>query len=168
MPAAYDQNDKAGNEGDICKHPALIAGLDRTIADADAPFRYADIFAGYATNPLKAEVSGRGASESLRESTCSRGMLTWLFGRHGQPFERRPGSGEPTLVQPGSLAKSAECGTDVLNSRCGRQKRNPSKISAPVFPTAAFSMSQPSRTSPRSAKRTLLSSTLRRTIIGRE
>jgi hypothetical protein len=29
-------------------------------------------------------------------------------------------------------------------------------------------MSQPSRTSPRSAKRTLLSSTLRRTIIGRE
>lgn len=54
MPIDYDHNEKAGNEGDICKHPALIAALDETIPCAHSPFRYADVFAGYATNPLSA------------------------------------------------------------------------------------------------------------------
>jgi 23S rRNA A2030 N6-methylase RlmJ len=49
----YDHHEKAGNEGDICKHPALIAALDETVARTrHSPFRYADIFAGYAKNPL--------------------------------------------------------------------------------------------------------------------
>lgn len=49
----YDHNKKAGNQGDICKHPALIAALDETVVrTAQSPFRYADIFAGYAVNPL--------------------------------------------------------------------------------------------------------------------
>jgi 23S rRNA A2030 N6-methylase RlmJ len=52
MSIDYDHNNKAGNEGDICKHPALIAALDETIAHAHVPFRYADVFAGYATNLL--------------------------------------------------------------------------------------------------------------------
>jgi 23S rRNA A2030 N6-methylase RlmJ len=52
--SAYDHNVKAGNEGDICKHPALIAALDKTITDSVTPMRYADVFAGYATNPLNA------------------------------------------------------------------------------------------------------------------
>jgi 23S rRNA A2030 N6-methylase RlmJ len=49
----YDHHKKAGNEGDIVKHPALIAALDETLARTHQnPFRYADIFAGYASNPL--------------------------------------------------------------------------------------------------------------------
>jgi len=50
--SAYDHNVKAGNEGDICKHPALIAALDKPIADSVNLVRYADVLAGYATNPL--------------------------------------------------------------------------------------------------------------------
>jgi len=51
----YDHNRKAGNEGDIFKHVALIAALDETVAHTEhSPFRYADIFAGYAMNPLRA------------------------------------------------------------------------------------------------------------------
>jgi len=53
MTKTYDHNRKAGNEGDICKHPALIAALDETVAHTShSPFKYADIFAGYAKNPL--------------------------------------------------------------------------------------------------------------------
>jgi 23S rRNA A2030 N6-methylase RlmJ len=51
--SVYDHHRKAGNEGDICKHPALIAALDETIAiNGNNPFRYSDLFAGYAMNPL--------------------------------------------------------------------------------------------------------------------
>jgi len=51
----YDHHRKAGNEGDVCKHPALIAALDETVAHTvGTPFRYADIYAGYAKNPLAA------------------------------------------------------------------------------------------------------------------
>jgi hypothetical protein len=50
---SYDHHKKAGNEGDICKHPALIAAVDLTLASgAGTPFRYADLYAGYAKNPL--------------------------------------------------------------------------------------------------------------------
>jgi len=50
----YDHHKKAGNEGDIVKHPALIAALDETLARTrHSPFRYADVFAGYAKNPLR-------------------------------------------------------------------------------------------------------------------
>jgi len=52
---SYNHNEKAGNEGDICKHPALIAALDETVARATGtPFHYADLYAGYAQNPLSA------------------------------------------------------------------------------------------------------------------
>jgi 23S rRNA A2030 N6-methylase RlmJ len=54
MTEAYDHNRKAGNEGDICKHPALIAALNGTVAHTShSPFKYADTFAGYARNPLR-------------------------------------------------------------------------------------------------------------------
>ena len=37
----------------MCKHPALVAALEETIAlTGHSPFRYADLFAGYARNPL--------------------------------------------------------------------------------------------------------------------
>ncbi|MGA3043583.1 MAG: hypothetical protein ABSF54_22640 [Bryobacteraceae bacterium] len=52
---SYDHHEKAGNQGDVCKHPALIAALDETVSrSAGTPFRYADLYAGYAENPLTA------------------------------------------------------------------------------------------------------------------
>ena len=54
MTEIYDHNRKAGNEGDICKHLGLIAAVGETVAHTgDSPFKYADIFAGYAKNPLR-------------------------------------------------------------------------------------------------------------------
>jgi 23S rRNA A2030 N6-methylase RlmJ len=52
-PLSYDHHKKAGNQGDICKHVALVAALDETISRAARnPFRFADLYAGYAKNPL--------------------------------------------------------------------------------------------------------------------
>ena len=42
----YDHQTKAGNEGDVVKHPALIAAHDGLLAEHDGLFRYADAFAG--------------------------------------------------------------------------------------------------------------------------
>ena len=50
---AYDHNIKAGNEGDIVKHVALIAALNSIISTNDITiFRYVDVFSGYAFNPI--------------------------------------------------------------------------------------------------------------------
>lgn len=56
-PGNYDHHEKAGNQGDVVKHVALIAALDATVgcflpSPPKARFRYADTFAGYAYNPL--------------------------------------------------------------------------------------------------------------------
>lgn len=49
----YDHHKKAGNEGDICKHPALIAALCEAIkCTPHIPFTYADVYAGYSKSPL--------------------------------------------------------------------------------------------------------------------
>lgn len=51
----YDHNVKAGNQGDVIKHTALIAAASVMIAKGKDTFHYADTFAGYAYNPLKSE-----------------------------------------------------------------------------------------------------------------
>jgi 23S rRNA A2030 N6-methylase RlmJ len=49
----YDHHEKAGNRGDVFKHVALIAALNKTVASTrQIPFKYADVFAGYAMNLL--------------------------------------------------------------------------------------------------------------------
>jgi len=42
----YDHQTKAGNEGDVVKHPALTAALNGLLAEHDGLFRYCDAFAG--------------------------------------------------------------------------------------------------------------------------
>ncbi len=50
---SYDHHTKAGNEGDVVKHVALLAVLDSLLGDHHGPdLRYADIFAGYAYSPM--------------------------------------------------------------------------------------------------------------------
>jgi 23S rRNA A2030 N6-methylase RlmJ len=51
----YDHNEKAGNQGDVVKHTALLAAADSIISLLNGSFEYADTFAGYAFNPLKPE-----------------------------------------------------------------------------------------------------------------
>ncbi len=49
----YDHNNKAGNEGDIVKHVALIAALNSLLrSHENKVFRYVDIYSGYAFNPI--------------------------------------------------------------------------------------------------------------------
>ncbi len=49
----YNHHQKAGNQGDVIKHVALIAALERVLESFQGrPFTYADTFAGYAHNPL--------------------------------------------------------------------------------------------------------------------
>src|SRR3990167_5982506 len=49
----YDHNEKAGNQGDVVKHLALLAAADALMAECSGQFHYADTFSGYAFNPLK-------------------------------------------------------------------------------------------------------------------
>lgn len=49
----YDHNKKAGNQGDVVKHTALLAAADAIIKASSGDFNYADTFAGYASNTLQ-------------------------------------------------------------------------------------------------------------------
>lgn len=49
----YDHHKKAGNQGDVIKHVALIAALDKVLDEhQQSTFHYADTFAGYVQNSL--------------------------------------------------------------------------------------------------------------------
>ena len=96
----YDHREKAGNQGDICKHPALIAAVDETIARTKhTPFRYADIFAGYAKNllPSKGEWS-RGIGKIAGQCLGNRNRHVALWASISG-FDRLPCAG---AVYPGS------------------------------------------------------------------
>ncbi len=90
---AYDHHEKAGNQGDIVKHPALIAALDATVSRAKGePFRYADIFAAYAVNPLlKGNQWTRGISVVAGQHllTGNRHVASWArwFSLDREPVE---------------------------------------------------------------------------------
>lgn len=51
---AYDHHHKAGNPGDVIKHTALIAAANLLMNTCGDTFHYADTFAGYPHNPIKA------------------------------------------------------------------------------------------------------------------
>ncbi len=51
--AQYDHHRKAGNQGDVAKHPVLIAALSTLVAqETGRPFHYVDAFAGHGWHPL--------------------------------------------------------------------------------------------------------------------
>ena len=49
----YDHNEKAGNQGDVIKHVALLAAANAIMKPLNGTFHYADTFAGYAYNPIR-------------------------------------------------------------------------------------------------------------------
>ena len=71
----YDHHVKAGNPGDIVKHPALIAAFDVLLSQqkdlrnhrtgVTTPFHYLDMFAGHAWHPLIDENIVPGFQKSL-------------------------------------------------------------------------------------------------------
>jgi 23S rRNA A2030 N6-methylase RlmJ len=97
---SYNHREKAGNEGDICKHPALIAAIDETISRSkDTPFRYADLYAGYAKNPLAAGqewTNGIGVMAGSDLFGGNRHLALWAC---ACGLQRKPSIGD---IYPGS------------------------------------------------------------------
>jgi 23S rRNA A2030 N6-methylase RlmJ len=97
----YDHHKKAGNEGDVCKHPALIAALDETVAASTVgtPFRYADLYAGYAKNQVTAGhewPSGIGVMAGVDLFGSNRHLALWAC---ACGLQRKPALGD---IYPGS------------------------------------------------------------------
>lgn len=92
----YDHNTKAGNEGDVVKHVALVAAIGSIARDAATPFTFADAFAGYGWNPLERGTEWRrgiGRFESLTSARTP--ALHWYLEHVVQPAlaeGRYPGS----------------------------------------------------------------------------
>ena len=61
----YDHNKKAGNQGDVVKHTALIAAAGELIAKSKGTFKYADTFAGYPINLLRSDGEWRNGIDKL-------------------------------------------------------------------------------------------------------
>lgn len=67
----YDHNKKAGNQGDVVKHTALLAAADAIINASSGDFEYADTFAGYASNTLQSTGEWRYGIGNLWQSGLS-------------------------------------------------------------------------------------------------
>lgn len=77
----YDHNEKAGNQGDVLKHPALLAAADAIITASSGDFEYADTFAGYAFNPLRSNGEWRyGIGKLLQTSGSNNVNVTFWRG----------------------------------------------------------------------------------------
>lgn len=89
MPnAAYDHHQKAGNEGDVVKHVALIAALDSLLDQhRGGAFRYADVYAGHAHHCLRKGgewISGIGKLRGrweLKENPHTALYFEWYLSR---------------------------------------------------------------------------------------
>jgi len=75
----YDHNEKAGNQGDIVKHTALLAAADAMIDTSSGDFDYADTFAGYAFNLLRYNGEWRYGIGNLWQSdrSCDNANVTF-------------------------------------------------------------------------------------------
>lgn len=76
----YDHNRKAGNQGDIIKHTALIAAAETLMMQCDGKFEYADTFAGYAFNPLTSDGEWRygiAATERSNHTPSTAAVTFW-------------------------------------------------------------------------------------------
>ena len=95
----YDHHQKAGNQGDMVKHVALLTVLDCLLKTRQqSVFCYADVFAGYASNILSQGGEWRRGIEGIvaRDRSADRGHVsltnnphtrlwwTWYLAAHAQ------------------------------------------------------------------------------------
>jgi 23S rRNA A2030 N6-methylase RlmJ len=90
----YDHQTKAGNEGDVVKHPALIAALNGLLAEHEGLFRYADAFAGRWEYALRE--GGAWTSGIERFASC------WAGGNPDVELWRRQWTHATSTLYPGS------------------------------------------------------------------
>ncbi|MEA3276668.1 MAG: hypothetical protein U9Q81_15510 [Pseudomonadota bacterium] len=95
----YDHQTKADNEGDVIKHPALIAAHKGLLAEYHGMFRYADSFAGR----WESELSQHGAWRRGIGRFASR----WTGGNPDIELWRQQWTAATSALYPGStqLAK---------------------------------------------------------------
>ena len=78
----YDHHKKAGNQGDVVKHIALLAAVDTILGNSDCSvFRYVDIYAGYAHNPLikgNEWKRGIGSLDAENSSISNKHVRSWI------------------------------------------------------------------------------------------
>lgn len=97
-PLAYDHHDKAGNQGDVIKHVALLAAADALMCGKTGSFSYADTFAGYPFNPIRAGgewLQGIGRQELRNLKTENTAITFWKelwHCQYGLPGSTYPGS----------------------------------------------------------------------------
>jgi 23S rRNA A2030 N6-methylase RlmJ len=78
----YDHNIKAGNQGDVIKHIALISAASVLMEKSENIFHYADTFAGYAYNPLKSDGEWPSGIGALHNSDIISQYSTVKFWQH--------------------------------------------------------------------------------------
>ena len=81
MRKPYDHNVKAGNEGDVVKHAALIAAIQALLRATDGPFRYQDAFAGYASNPLQEDGEWERGIQRVAHGAAATPAARWYLDR---------------------------------------------------------------------------------------
>jgi 23S rRNA A2030 N6-methylase RlmJ len=91
----YDHQTKAGNEGDVVKHPALVAALNGLRAEHEGVFRYADAFAGRWENDLSRADAWRKGMEKF--------AARWKGGNPDIGFWRKQWTADPSSPYPGSV-----------------------------------------------------------------
>jgi 23S rRNA A2030 N6-methylase RlmJ len=96
----YDHQTKAGNNGDVVKHPALVATLNGLLAEHQGVFRYADTFAGRWENDL-------GKSDAWRKG-IGQFAERWDGGNPDIEFWRAQWTSDPSGFYPGSTKLAKE------------------------------------------------------------
>ena len=78
----YDHHKKAGNQGDVVKHPALVAAVDTVLQRSNTKvFHVLDTFAGYAHNPIvkgNEWQNGIGHIHRRGRSTDNSHVIAWM------------------------------------------------------------------------------------------
>lgn len=90
----YDHQTKAGNEGDVVKHPALTAALNGLLSEHNGLFHYADAFAGRWEYELQR--NGAWTSGIGQFAAC------WAGGNRDVELWRRQWTAAKGLHYPGS------------------------------------------------------------------
>jgi 23S rRNA A2030 N6-methylase RlmJ len=102
-PKPYDHHNKAGNQGDVVKHVALLAAAEAIMQGKSGVFSYADTFAGYAYNPIRSSgewQQGIGVFSNLDNVIANEAICFWRSlwqCAYGLPGSVYPGSS--TLIR---------------------------------------------------------------------